>query len=149
MNRLFPFPEISMRFCCNNRVSILDWPHRFPRCEMAPIRQSPGKHYSAHPSSLCFLRREWGGGGGREEMNHEQREFLEGRKNQTFNVSRDSDTLLCFSHGWQPLVFCFWAMPGQLGHAAGKCSHSSGYQMPSNSCYHYLTGLRKRAPSYS
>jgi len=32
-------------------------------------------------------------------MNHEQREFLEGRKNQTFNVSRDSDTLLCFSHG--------------------------------------------------
>lgn len=82
------------------------------------------------------------GGDEREEMNHEQRVLLEGRKNQTFNISRDIYMLLHFSHCWQPLVFelCYGR---QLGPAAGKCTYSSIYQMPFNSCYHYLTGLRQ------
>lgn len=56
---LFSFPEISMQFCCDKRVSILDRPHQFPRCETTQIWRSPGKHYSAHLSSLHLLRRDW------------------------------------------------------------------------------------------
>lgn len=37
INHLFPFPEISRKFCCDKRVFILDWPHQFPRCETAQI----------------------------------------------------------------------------------------------------------------
>lgn len=57
INYLFPFPEIRIKFHCDKGVSILDWPHQFPRREPAQIWQSPQIQLSTPLSSLHLLKK--------------------------------------------------------------------------------------------
>lgn len=123
------------------KVSILDWPHRFPGCETAQIWQYPGRHYNADLSSLCLLKRICGEVEERKRIISRGNFWSEGRT--IFLMYLETVTLMHFSHCWQTLAFCFWTTLGQLGHRAGNCTCSSVYQMPSNSCYHYFTSLRQ------